>query len=125
MSISELIRIGDKHKNFLMQNFSMKVLDQNELQGCQIIGWDPIQEKIRSWVFDSDGGFGEGYWSQQGDSWYVNMSFTLADGRKASSTNIYTKVDGSYTFASEGRDVNGEVLPNIEPVKVVKVTSQQ
>lgn len=111
--------VWDKNKNFLIQQFSMKVLNQDEIEGQQYIGWDPIKEKVRSWVFDSDGGYGEGYWSKQNGRWYANMTYTLADGSRGSSTNIYTKVNGSYTFASESRDVNGELLPNIEPIKVV------
>lgn len=111
----------DEHKNFLTQRFTMKVLDQNEIEGNQVIAWDPIQENIRSWIFDSDGGFGEGFWTNEDGSWYVNVSYVLPNGQKASSINIYKKVDeNAYTFASEERDIDGELLPNIEPTKVIR-----
>lgn len=111
----------DKYKNFLMQNFNVGIFGLETLEGMQIIGWDPTSEKIHSWIFDSDGGVGSGVWTQQDKSWQVAVSYTLSDGRKASSVNIYTPIDQkSYTFASIGRDVDGEVLPNIEPVTVVR-----
>src|SRR5262249_31792206 len=47
----------DKNKNFLRQRFAVTVNNQTDLEGEQIIGWDPAKEKIRSWIFDSDGGF--------------------------------------------------------------------
>jgi uncharacterized protein (TIGR02246 family) len=110
-----------KNKNFLIQRFSLKVLDYRELSGMQLIGWDPIKKSIRSWMFDSDGGFGTGQWVQDGDSWYVNTVFVLADGRKATATYVYTKQDNSsYIFTSQIRDVDGRILPNIGPFKAVR-----
>ena len=111
----------DTNKNFLTQHFIMKVLDQKELEGVQIIGWDPIKKKIRSWVFDSDGGFGESYWSNDGNSWYAALVFTLTDGKKSTATHVITKVDNnSYTFSSVGRDIDGRILPDIGPFKAVR-----
>lgn len=112
----------DTHKNFIIQNFKMKIYGQDDLEGKQVIAWDPVKEVIRSWVFDSDGEFGEGTWEKGEKSWYATMRYTLSDGRVGSSINIYTPVnDRSYTFASEEREVDGEVLPDINPVTVNKV----
>jgi uncharacterized protein (TIGR02246 family) len=113
------------NKNFLIQRFNMKLYDHPVMKGRQIIGWDPSIQKIRSWIFDSDGGIGEGTWSKFGDKWYVKTSYTLANGDKASAINIYSKKsDNEYTWASVGRDVNGEILPNIEPITIVRKTSE-
>ncbi len=99
----------------------MTVYGLDAMEGIQIIGWDPIQQKIQSWVFDTDGGFGSGLWSKKGDSWEVGMNYTLNDGTKATGTNIYTKVDNNhYRFASIDRKLNGEAIPNIEPVTVTR-----
>lgn len=112
----------DEHKNFITQHFKMKVYDQDDIEGKQIIAWDPVKNTVRSWIFDSDGGFGEGTWEKENKSWYATMRFTLGDGRLASSTNIYTPVDDkSYTFASVAREVDGEILPDLDPVTVEKV----
>jgi uncharacterized protein (TIGR02246 family) len=112
----------DKYKNFIVQHFRMKVYGQDNIEGKQIIAWDPVNEQVRSWVFDSDGGFGEGTWEKVNNSWIATMQFTLSDGRVATSINIYTPVDAkSYTFASEEREVDGEVLPDMNPVTVEKI----
>lgn len=115
----------DKYKNFLIQHFNMKVYGQEILEGQQIIAWDPIEKKIRSWVFDSDGGFGIGNWNQKGNSWFVKTTYTLADGSKASAINIYTKKDdNTYTWASVERDVNGTILPDIKPVEIERISDK-
>lgn len=114
----------DKHKNFLTERFTMKVLDEDEFEGFQMIGWDPAKEKIRMWIFDSDGGFGEGTLAEKDHSWYASMVFTLPDGQTGSATNVYTKVDdNTYTFSSIGRDIEGTVLPNVGPYKIVRKSS--
>lgn len=117
----KIVTIGswDKYKNFITQHFTVTLQGDVELEGKQIIGWDPVNEQIRSWVFDSDGGFGEGKWEQRGDQWIVNSSQTLGGGGLASSINIYSNIgSSSYTWQSTGREVDGEFLPNIEPVTV-------
>lgn len=112
----------DKYKNFITQQFSVAVEGKLDLEGKQIIVWDPINEKIRSWVFDSDGGFGEAVWKKLNDSWVVETSNTLADGRRASSINIYTPINpDEYKWESTSREVDGELLPNIEPTTVVRI----
>jgi len=111
----------DFNKNFLIQDFNMKGDGQEELKGQQIVGWDPRDGSVRSWIFDSDGGFGECSWIKEDKSWYAKTLFVLADGRVASATHIYTKIDDkNYTFSSVGRDINGEVLPDIGPFTAVK-----
>lgn len=111
----------DKYKNFLIQRFAMEVYGVTAMEGMQIIGWDSIEKTIHSWVYDSDGGYGIGLWKKKGDSWQVKMNYTLSDGTKGSATNIYTKInDTNYSFSSVDRIIDGQALPNIEPVTVVK-----
>jgi hypothetical protein len=91
------------------------------MSGIQFIGWDPADKQIRSWVFDSDGGFGQGTWTNKGNRWYVQQTGVLADGRKSSAVNIITKLDeGTCTLQSINRTVDGDLLPNIDEVKVTK-----
>lgn len=111
----------DKLKNFIYQKFSIQAEGTSELEGSQVIGWDPIAKKIRSWIFDSDGGFGEATWIKKDKSWIVETSQTLADGSRASSISIYTPIDSdTYTWESTGREVGGKLLPNIDPIVVKK-----
>ncbi len=111
----------DRFKNFIMQRFNMKVYGVTAMEGIQIVGWDPVEKKIRSWIYDSDGGFGAGFWSQEGNNWRVRMNYTLSDGTQGTMTNVYTKVNGkSYKFSSVDRKIGDKALPNIEPITVSK-----
>lgn len=110
------------NRNFLLQHFDSDISGSDAIQGDQVIGWDPSEKKVRSWVFDSDGGFGSSIWTNEGGNiWYSTMKYTLPDGRKASALHIYTKInDNSYTFASSNRDIGGELLPDIGPFKIIR-----
>ncbi len=54
--------------NFLTRSVTVERAGNVTLEGWQIIGWDPIEERIRSWTFDSEGGFAEGYFTREGES---------------------------------------------------------
>ncbi len=112
----------DGNKNFINQYFNVKKDGKEDLYGDQLIGWDPSQNQLKSWIFDSDGGFGHSIWHRDGDTtWYAITSFTKPDGSKVSATHIYTKIDNdTYTFASVARESDGAILPNIGPFKIVR-----
>lgn len=97
-----------------------------DLEGTQVVGWDPVAGTLRSWMFDSDCGFGDATWSKKDKSWVVKLNQVLPDGRKASATNVYTPVDAnSYTWQSIGRKLDGQFLPNIDNVKFSRKTAAQ
>lgn len=111
----------DLNKSLLVQQFDLQMPKSDTLTGKQLIGWDPAEQKIRSWIFDSDGGFGNSEWSKDGDAWYATMAFTMPAGELASATHIYTKIDdNAYTFASVNRNIGGTLLPNIGPFQVIR-----
>jgi uncharacterized protein (TIGR02246 family) len=110
-----------KNKNFLRRSFAVVIGDQIDMSGVQIIGWDPAEKRIRSWVFDSEGGFGQATWTRKGDQWFIQNCGTLADGRRSSSLNTLTYVDGdSFRWGSVNREIDGELLPNVEEVTAVR-----
>ena len=110
-----------KNRNFLLRQFKVSVKDRVEMEGTQIIGYDAAAGQIRSWVFDSDGGFGVGVWSKEGNRWIVKASGTQAGGQRTSAVHIITYVsENSFTWQSVGREVDGEVLPNIDEFQVVR-----
>ena len=115
-----------KNKNFIQRRFSISVQDRIDLEGIQVIGWDPAERTIRSWVFDTDGGFGQGVWTRDGNRWVIRARGTLADGALASSVRIVTYLDeNTFTVQAVGREHDGQLLPNIDEFKVVRVASEQ
>ncbi len=106
---------------FLVYSFKAEAPGIDALAGTQVIGWDPVRAVIRSWMFDSDGGFGEGEWTKDNDRWVVAFRQTLPDGREATATNVYTVVDdNSYTWHSFHRTVDGVALPSVDDVTIVR-----
>lgn len=113
------------NKNFLVRSFKVYIADSVDFEGTQVIGWDVRRSTIRSWLFDSDGGFGVGYWSRDENRWVARTLSVLPDGRVGSAINIYDKLDErTLQFRSIGRQVDGELLPNVEPITVTRVSEQ-
>src|SRR5262249_44117107 len=64
-------RLSDDRK-YLLREFRLRLAGLPPTSATQRIGWDPVREKIRSWAFDSDGGFTEGYWTRvEPDRWKI------------------------------------------------------
>jgi uncharacterized protein (TIGR02246 family) len=90
--------------------------------GMQIIGLDPTTEQVRAWTFDADGGFGESFWTCEGDRWTVRSSGTVGDGSESTSLNFLTRAgNDAFTWRSVQRTHGGENMPDIGPVKVTRV----
>ncbi len=110
-----------KNKNFMTRSFTVSANDNIELSGMQIIGWDAASKQIRSWTFDSDGGFAQGSWSKSKDRWFIQKKGTTADGKITTSVNRITPVDdNTFSFQSTERTLAGQLLPNIDEVLVVR-----
>jgi uncharacterized protein (TIGR02246 family) len=110
-----------KNQNFLTR--AVKVARHGDLDftGLQIIGWDPAAKTIRSWTFDSNGGFAQATWSRKDNRWYIHNEGVLADGGRATMVNVMKQVDeNSFTWQTIERTADGEVLPNIDEIIVVR-----
>jgi uncharacterized protein (TIGR02246 family) len=106
---------------FLLRAFKVLREGAEPLEASEVIGYDPSNQQIRSWMFDSDGGFGEGVWRNEGEKWLVSMKSTLADGSLTAAQHVISRQDsGNYTWESLNRTINGEALPNLDRVEVVK-----
>ena len=113
-----------ENKTFLTYAFKVSAPGSDDLEGTQIIGWDPAAGTIRSWMFDSDGGFGEGAWSKHGDTWVVKFGEGLVR-RPQGLGNQRLQAGGRQhirAWKSIGRKLDGQFLPNIE-VKMVRKTA--
>ncbi len=110
-----------ENENFLSRTYSVSTPDGIDSSGLQIIGWDAKEKTVRSWLFDSNGGVVQGTWNQNGDDWVVQSVVTLADGASGSFTSIFSpQDDGNYTWKKINRVLDGNLLPNLDEVVVVR-----
>ncbi len=116
-----------KNQNFLHRAFTVADQQGVHLSGMQIIGWDAVEKRIRSWTFDSDGGFATGIWSseetdgQDPASWHVRKKGHTATGHTTSAVNVLTRLgDRGFAFKSVSRTFDGQMLPNIAEVIVTR-----
>lgn len=112
---------------FMVRNYWREAKDGPSIQGTQIFGWDPEQACIRTWLFDSNGSFGEGYWQPQGQNTWVNkMAIKLPDGRRGSVSQILTRTgENDLTLQSVDREIDGEAQPNTTAAKMTRVADQK
>jgi uncharacterized protein (TIGR02246 family) len=107
--------------NFLLRQFTVKIAGQEAMSGTQRVGWDPVSGKLRAWIFDSEGGFGEGTWSRDGDNWVLKTTGVTADGQTASGTSIYTFVsEHIMTWQAVDHEIAGVQIPDSEVITIVR-----
>ncbi len=110
-----------KNQNFISRRYSVSQDGEIESSGLQIIGWDPNANQIRSWLFDSGGGFVDGSWSRSDDQWIIQSVATLPGGGSGSYTSIFRPLEeGRYAWRKINRVVDGEILPNVDQVIVTR-----
>ncbi|KAA5545126.1 DUF4440 domain-containing protein [Roseiconus nitratireducens] len=106
-------------QNFLSRRYTVTGNPGNESSGLQIIGWDPLKQQIRSWLFDSDGGYVHATWLPTESGWSVQSVATLADGGRGSFTSHLEPIDeNSYRWEKVNRVLDGQILPSLDPVTV-------
>jgi uncharacterized protein (TIGR02246 family) len=78
--------------NYLLAHFTVREDEQREFSGTHRVGWDAERKQFRSWLFDSAGGYAEGWWTVAGDgsSWAVQLSGPNAAGHRRSGLMTYT-----------------------------------
>ena len=104
---------------YLLRTFTIRSAGEVVMDGVQRIGWDPARKVLRSWTFDTDGGFFSGTWRYDGERWVVSQHGTTAAGEQATATAAYEVVDREmvrWQFVS--RVVDAEILPS-GPVTVM------
>ena len=107
-------------KNYLLVDFNAKIQGKPALKSSQRIGWDPLTQKIKSWVFDSDGGHGEGIWSQVENRWVIKSTAVLPDGQTGSAT-IVLEPQGKDSYLMKGFDrIRGKTAEPDFEVKIVR-----
>jgi uncharacterized protein (TIGR02246 family) len=108
--------------NFLSRSITVKRAGYITLEGWQVIGWDPIVERLRSWTFDGEGGYAEGYFTREGDRWLLRETGVAPDGSRTSGDSTLTKVSADrFTWESNNRTLDGEPQPSIGRIEINRV----
>jgi uncharacterized protein (TIGR02246 family) len=108
------------NKAFLLMDYEVKRDGLEPLAVTQRIGWDGNDQTIRSWVFDSQGGFGEGQWSRDGRRWVDDCSGVLPDGGTGTSNNVWEFKDANtFVWRATNREIDGQPVADVE-VKFVR-----
>lgn len=111
----------DENKSFLLEEFQVVREGAVVLKGTQRIGWDPQAKQVRSWIFDSAGGFGEAVWTPTGDDWVCKAKGVGADGTSSSATRTLTRATKDRVIWSATDRISGdEKLPPLDVTMVRK-----
>jgi hypothetical protein len=115
-----------KNGSFLVRSFRIVAEKDVRMSGMQVIAWDPANQSIRSWTFDSDGGFGEDTWTQSGNRYTIRATYTLPDGGMASAINVFTFVDDNRcTWRSVSREIDGELQLDTDEIVLVRKSAER
>jgi uncharacterized protein (TIGR02246 family) len=116
----------DENKSFLLEEFQVVRQGDILLKGSQRIGWDPQAKQIRSWMFDSAGGFAEATWTLAGDDWICKGKGVRPDGTLASATRrLVRAAQDRVIWTSTDRLLGDEELPNLAVTMVRKPPQPQ
>ena len=112
-----------ENKSFLICMFTIKHLDMVR-HGTEVIGWDARERKIRSWMFDSNGGFTHGFWEENGKRWTIEVIGETPEGEVVKGTQIITAIDpDTFTFELKNRVKGSEKEADIPLLEMQRVRS--
>lgn len=110
----------NEEKTFLLGEYTVQINGKPAMKSSQRLGWDPVQQKIRSWTFDADGGFSEGYWTPTENGWIVKSTATLPSGEIGSATLTVTLQDDDRISVSSRDRVIGNVVDEPFEIQIVR-----
>ncbi|MFN0056171.1 MAG: SgcJ/EcaC family oxidoreductase [Planctomycetales bacterium] len=107
------------NNNYLLQQFEAQVAGKISSNGSTRIGWDPLTQHIKSWTFDSDGGYSEALWTEVDGAWILKSHGVTQQGETSSATTIIRPIDAdTLSWESHDRVVGGELVDDIDPIIV-------
>lgn len=107
--------------HYLLRTFAILVEGQEAFSGTQRIGWCPLTRKLRTWIFDSEGGYADGFWHRDGDDWALKCNGVTADGESVSYTTLYTLInDHTMTWQYVDLEIDGILQGDSEIFTIVK-----
>lgn len=103
--------------NYILGDFEVVTDGRGEVQSTQRIGWDPAGQHIRSWLFDTDGGFTEGEWTPTDKGWMIHSAAVLPTGQKGSATvHIIPSDENRFVIKGTDRLIDGVLDEDFEVV---------
>jgi uncharacterized protein (TIGR02246 family) len=113
------------NKSFIRRTFKITSQEKGETKvttGTQVVGYDPTTGNIRSWLFDSEGGFAESAWAFDKDRMIGNTRSVLSDGDTAQSIDVLTRISNdAFEVQSTNRTIDGERVADGNTLHVVRV----
>jgi uncharacterized protein (TIGR02246 family) len=101
--------------NFLIGDYKVTADGETSMDSIQRLGWDPLRQQVRSWLFDSDGGYGEGEWTALEDGYLIRSSAVMPDGSVGSANLEARKLsDSQFVLKGTNRIVAGEPVEDFE-----------
>lgn len=80
----------DAGGNFLISDFELGSAGKVTTTGTHRVGWDAERKQLRSWVFDSNGSSGEGWWHVNDDgTWCMHLTQIDSEGVRTVSQLTY------------------------------------
>jgi uncharacterized protein (TIGR02246 family) len=109
------------NKSFIRVQFEIKGKEQTHT-GFQLIGKDPALGLLRSWTFDSEGGFGEAHWTRDGKKWLLDSAGVHPDGSTQAASILLTPVDpDTFVYHVVSRTIDGQESDTLPPIKITRV----
>ncbi len=109
------------NEQFIVGQFHVDTPEEGTLDGTVHIAWDPQLKQLRSWVFDSEGGFASGVWARNEETWIVKLTGVLADGRTTTSTHRMKRLSSDHAeMEARDRVIGGVLIDDGEPVMMVR-----
>lgn len=125
---SEIDRVRfewSEDRNFLISTQDVTMKDTLVSRATEWIAWDPAASQLRSWSFVSDGSFGQGTWSNEGNQWIIKTNATLPDGKRLTATNVVTREDpDTISWQSKDRALDGKSLPDGDKITMKRVPNE-
>ena len=98
----------------MIQEYAIKEANGELFTVTQRVGYDPLTNQLKSWTFDSRGGYGEGFWTRDGNVWEVESAGVLSNGGQGTSLNLWRFGDDDhFEWESRDREIDDVPVPNV------------
>jgi uncharacterized protein (TIGR02246 family) len=104
------------NRNFLTRSFKVVRDDETQIQGMQVIGYDPFADTFKCWVFHSGGGFGERTIEFKNDRFLLASTGDDSPGTELGYYPVRRSKEGEWTI-----DTIGEVVLPVAPQNAEKM----